>query len=356
MLQSILSNLAIILLLHLTMTFLLSTKDKLSSLLFYLLRIIVISASVIAMFYLPIRFNNYWVDMRMIPLVFFAYIQGGKVAIPALIISSVWRFFMGGDGMIPGILFGMIGPTLLALLLHLRYQPVGYYFEKIGLIIVCWLISDLPIIFLMPSGLEIFKSIALIRSTSLVATAIILYTFIILERQRRTLNIKLIKLADEDPLTKLLNKRKILETIYEQMYLLSPDHYIAMMDIDFFKKINDTYGHVIGDEVLIKVSEIFKQYETDTIKIGRYGGEEFIVYMGNTTYHHAKSIIEEIQEKVKTTAFPSNSDSPIHITLSIGLATLTMDAPLIHSINQADKNLYRAKKSGRDCIVAPLAE
>lgn len=351
MFQSILSNIAIILLLHLIMTVIMNYRNKISPFLLKFFIIFINSAAVISMFYLPIRFDGYWVDMRFIPLVFLAYLQGFRLAIPALLISSLWRIFMGGDGMIPGIIFGMIGPTLFALSLHHRSNLQGHFFEKIGMIIGCWFICDFPIIFIMPNGFEIFKSIALIRSTSFILTAITLYSFIILERQRTSSNEKLQRLAGEDPLTKLLNKRKLFEMIGEKVQHFSPEHYIAMIDIDHFKQLNDHYGHVIGDQVLVKTGEILKQYEKENIAIGRYGGEEFIVYIGDTTFDEATKLIETIRQDIRTASFVINNEISIQITVSIGLAPLTENDPLLHVINLADKNLYQAKRNGRDCLI-----
>lgn len=353
MLQSILSNIAIILLMHLTMSLVANFRKKFSPILVYISNIFIISASVICMFYLPIRFDGYWVDMRFIPLVFLAYIQGWKVAIPSLLITTIWRIFMGGVGMVPGIFFGMICPTLLALAFHHRSMHKGHYLKKIGLVFACWLICDLPIIFIMPNGLEIFKSVAFIRSFSFIVTAIILYIFITQDRQRRSLHDELEKLAGEDPLTQLSNKREFFKVVNKKVTQLNPKHFIAMMDIDNFKRLNDTYGHVIGDEILIEIGKILKKYENNHIKVGRYGGEEFIVYLGNTIGDHATKIIEEIRREIRSTSFLLNTKMTIHVTVSIGLAELEKNTPLLHIVNLADENLYIAKNNGRDCIVTP---
>lgn len=350
MLQSILSNVAIILLLHLTMTVVMRFKKKLSPSLINVLIILLISASVISMFYLPIRFNGYWVDMRFIPLIFVAYIQGWKPAIPSLLITSLWRFLMGGDGMIPGILFGLVGPTLFSLTFHPHSFLKGRYLEKIGIVIVSWLICDLPIIFLMPNGWEFFKGIALVRSTSFVITSIILYIFIAQNRKIHFLYMELEKLAGEDPLTKLFNKRKFLEIVDTKLAETNSKHHIAMLDIDYFKKFNDTYGHLFGDKVLINIANILKKYENDSIKVGRYGGEEFIIYIGNTSNEKATKIVEKIHQEIQETSF-TMEQSPIHITVSIGLAELAEASSLVQTISQADKNLYKAKDSGRNCLV-----
>ncbi|MDM5335212.1 diguanylate cyclase [Ureibacillus composti] len=351
MLQSILSNLAIILLFHLSMSMVMNHKKKIPNSLIQLTMIIVGSVAVISMFYLPIRFNHYWVDMRMIPLVFIAYIHGWKKALPTLLVASVWRFFMGGAGMVPGILFGMIGPTLIALAFHHRSIFNKNFIEGIGIIIVCWLFSDLPIIYIIPNGWEIFKSTALIRGSSFVITATILYMFITQDRQRRMLNEELEKLATEDPLTNLFNKRKFYEVVHRKITTLQPKHFLAMLDIDHFKQINDTHGHLVGDKILVLLSNILMRYRNERVTIGRYGGEEFIIYIGNSTNDEAKELIEEIIQEIRSTSFPISNSKTIHITVSIGLTEMNDHLSLLSNVNQADQNLYMAKRKGRDCLI-----
>ena len=104
MIQSILSNLAIILLMHLIMCIIVDNRKRLPSQLFSLFIVLLFSGAVISMYYLPIEFGGgYRVDLRLIPLIFSAYFRGWKVTLPVLIIVTVWRFFAGGIGSIPGI-------------------------------------------------------------------------------------------------------------------------------------------------------------------------------------------------------------------------------------------------------------
>lgn len=339
---------------HLVMSMLVNFREEISTRIIDLAITLIVSGAVITIFYLPINFDGYMLDMRFIPLVFLAYIWGWKLGIPALVIVSTWRLFMGGDGTVPGILFGMIGPTFLALAFHHRAKLQGKHLERILLILSCWLICDLPIIFLLPNGLEIFKGIAFVRSVTFVGTAIILYSCIVLERQRRTLNEKLQKLAGEDPLTKLLNKRRFYEIMKEKVKKEGTTHYLAMLDIDHFKKLNDTYGHVIGDDVLTKVGRILKKYEHDDLRIGRYGGEEFIFFIGNSSFEEASQILEQIRTEISDTCFILEQGKTIKITVSIGLANIERDSHILQSINQADKNLYLAKKNGRNRIVTSM--
>ncbi|MEL4026255.1 diguanylate cyclase [Lysinibacillus endophyticus] len=351
MLQSILSNLAIILLMHLIMSMIMQSRKKITTFTFHFLTILLVSVSVISMFYLPIRFDNYWVDMRFIPLVFYAYFYGWKIAIPSLLIASLWRFFMGGDGMGPGIIFGMIAPTILALAFHFRSKLEKNYFEKLSIIIGSWLICDVPIILLIPNGIEIFKDIAFIRAASFIITSIIWYIFIMQNRQLQILHSKLIKLAGEDPLTQLLNKREFFTVVNHKVKELKPNHYIAMIDIDYFKQINDLYGHLAGDKIITEIASILKKYGNEFVQIGRYGGEEFIIYIGNATNTSATELIHKIHQDIQSHEFVIDDNNRLNITASIGLAILENNSTLLHTVNKADINLYIAKKNGRNRLV-----
>lgn len=339
---------------HLTMTFILDNQKKIPHPLRIAITIVLSSGCAISLFYLPIHLHEgYFVDMRFIPLVFLAYLQGW-IAIPALLIASAWRFFMGGNGMVPGIIFGMVLPTIIALAFHPRSQLKKHYIEKILIILLCWFVCDFPIIFLVPNGFEIFKETALTRVTSFVATSAILYMFIMQDRQRKFLNSQLEKMADEDPLTKLVNKRKFYEVVEEKTAALKPCHYIAMLDIDFFKKVNDTYGHLFGDKILVEVANILKKYESHHLVAGRFGGEEFIIYLGETDLDSAKSILEKIREEIKHTSFVYSNDTKVNLTVSIGQAELKDEIDILEAVYYADQNLYKAKSSGRDCLVSPV--
>lgn len=341
---------------HLLLSVTMGFRHTLKPIVHRIIVIMIVSAAVISLFYLPIRFGDFRLDMRMIPLIFLAYMHGWKFAVPTLILVSLWRFILGGPGMLPGIFFGMLGPTLVALAVRQKINFKWRHLIKIAIVLICWLISDFPIIWLMPNGIEIFQNIAFVRASSLVATSIILYTFIRHEQQRADLNNELKKLANEDSLTRLLNRRKFFEVLEQKINNKKEqnNHYIAMIDIDFFKQLNDTYGHVIGDEILKELGKTLKSFEEDQVKVGRYGGEEFIMYIGGKSASDVLQLVKMIHHHVQNTPFHSGHLT-IQITLSIGLAKFDPNESLLYAINRADKNLYEAKDKGRNCIVTSFA-
>ncbi|MEC1718721.1 GGDEF domain-containing protein [Schinkia azotoformans] len=351
MFQSILSNLAIILLGHLLMSTLMNYRERFPEKLLYMCIVILFSGVIITMFYLPIQFGGYRLDLRLIPLLLLAVFRGWRITLPVLFVVSTWRYLMGGDGAVPGTIFGMILPTLFTLAYYKFKTKKSNVIEMVLIITVCWLISDFPILIIVPDGMRIFKDIFLLRYASFLGATFIYYSFILLEYKREALKKQLTFLAMHDPLTKLLNRNEFIKVVEEKITESHLNHYIAMIDIDHFKKLNDNYGHIAGDTILIKVSSIFKKYESDHVIASRYGGEEFIIYLGINSPEQGVMIINKIQNEIRETSFKIDNDLSIPISVSIGLAKKEEGLLLKDLIKKADKNLYVAKEKGRDRLM-----
>ncbi|RJQ41388.1 MAG: diguanylate cyclase [Nitrospiraceae bacterium] len=163
------------------------------------------------------------------------------------------------------------------------------------------------------------------------------------------------KLATTDGLTGLLNHRIFQEKLSEELKKLSrysETTSLLLADIDFFKKINDKYGHPAGDMVLKEVSKLIKEAIRDIDIPARYGGEEFAVILPRTDSKGAMNIAERLRKAVSSKSFDIGHIShtgPIQATLSIGIATSPLDAKTKEElIEKADQALYHAKHNGRN--------
>ena len=157
----------------------------------------------------------------------------------------------------------------------------------------------------------------------------------------------------KDSLTDLYNRRycnQNLKNISEQYIKTGEPYTLAIADIDFFKKVNDTYGHTAGDEVLVSVAQIMKKSMAGKGFAARWGGEEFLlVYTGcdmETTLTYLEMLVEAIREMCV-----EYGDKVIKITISIGVATGNGDS-VDKVLCTADDRLYHAKKEGRDRVVS----
>lgn len=154
--------------------------------------------------------------------------------------------------------------------------------------------------------------------------------------------------ATTDQLTGIANRRKlldVLEAIVAQSHRNQTPLCFVMADIDHFKKINDTYGHAVGDEVLALFAQVMRQNIRSTDAVGRYGGEEFAMVLPGATSGDAADIIRRLQEHVRATNFGAVPK----VTASFGIAAVTGRDTSAALIERADRMLYEAKRAGRDC-------
>ena len=123
---------------------------------------------------------------------------------------------------------------------------------------------------------------------------------------------------------------------------------ISMLDFDYFKKVNDTYGHSVGDDVLRFTALQLRDHIRSPDMIGRYGGEEFLVLLPSSTVKAASEQVERLCEQVRSTPIISGK-LVVHMTISIGIAQYRIHQENWEQLlNRADQALYLAKKNGRD--------
>tara|TARA_Y100000310_G_C20704311_1_gene833479 strand:- start:7385 stop:8194 length:810 start_codon:yes stop_codon:yes gene_type:complete len=165
---------------------------------------------------------------------------------------------------------------------------------------------------------------------------------------------KLDELAKTCELTGLPNRRHILECLEKEFYRAkrySSMFAVIIADIDHFKKVNDTYGHSVGDETIIHFSKLVKDNLRETDMVGRIGGEEFVIVLPNTDQVNATILANRIRESVANCPLPLESNQPLRVTSSFGVSQfLTSDEDKSEVVKRADEALYIAKNSGRNKV------
>lgn len=188
--------------------------------------------------------------------------------------------------------------------------------------------------------------------TVILATA---FVFVLLLFRQVKIRNKLLQLTKIDALTQVYNRN----TLFEQGYKLIADFVdkpaeftVLLLDLDHFKKINDNYGHHIGDQVLVKCAQLVSETMRSRDVFARIGGEEFAALLPFADYNKAKAIAERINEKIAQASFDYLPKEQ-KITVSIGIASMMRSGvsfdELLHC---ADLAMYQAKEQGRNCVVS----
>ncbi|MHC5035092.1 MAG: GGDEF domain-containing response regulator [Planctomycetota bacterium] len=166
---------------------------------------------------------------------------------------------------------------------------------------------------------------------------------------------RLTQMATHDGLTGMMNHQAILETLEREFARHMRQHSsiaTAMVDLDHFKQVNDTWGHVVGDTVLAEVASRLGKAVRPYDSVGRYGGEEFLLILPGCDGDSAHKIAERIRLAVGDRSI-ATSAGPVKVSISIGVAA-SADLPAVSAISlvrEADTALYRAKERGRNCVV-----
>lgn len=158
------------------------------------------------------------------------------------------------------------------------------------------------------------------------------------------------KLASTDPLTGLYNRRSM-QIFLNHALESHSDFCILMCDIDNFKKINDTYGHDFGDEVLKCVATIIQEHVKDDDYVCRWGGEEILILSNNSTLNQACQKAETIRRNIANNIF-YHGEKIIHCSLTIGVASHQAGSSVEDTITNADANLYFGKRNGKNRVIS----
>jgi diguanylate cyclase (GGDEF)-like protein len=194
---------------------------------------------------------------------------------------------------------------------------------------------------------EYVISITVFVTISLIIPAMIGYRLI---DNHEKLTEKIKRLAEEDYLTKLYNRRKIHEVVENE--ILRSRRYnstfaVILLDIDNFKKTNDTFGHNVGDKLLVEIANIIRQTIRESDMAGRWGGEEFLVFCPQTGGDGAFALAEKLRANIEKHEFEEIG----YKTASFGAAQIEHGDTVQGLISRADEALYEAKNSGKNMVL-----
>lgn len=252
-----------------------------------------------------------------------------------LMVLLVLTFFSDYKGYANKVIFAVILCAFRIVLFYLYHKKVPI-----------WQLGDLE-----ENVLQVMNTITIFWCISAVA-----YTF---SKDSQELEGKLIEYnsqlqyqANTDTLTGLFNRRKAMAYMNSMIKGVSREKglCVCICDIDFFKRVNDNYGHDFGDLVLKRIAEILKEEMQGRNLAARWGGEEFLLLFPESNGDEAYIIVEQIRQRIKDTKI-QNEDKVINVSMTFGLAEYDFVNGLDATLKEADEKLYIGKENGRDVVI-----
>lgn len=197
------------------------------------------------------------------------------------------------------------------------------------------------------------KIVGLVTQTDLVGAYVQWFD---VQKELETDNLELYQLSNEDPLMEIGNRRAMnddLDFIQATAKRHNKSYAVALIDVDFFKKYNDLYGHQMGDKALTEIADAIKKNKRDSDRLYRYGGEEILLLMPETDSAAAMVAAERVRAGVESLKRTHRESSFGYLTVSIGVAS-SIGETWSSLVKSADSALYRAKKSGRNQLAVAL--
>lgn len=234
------------------------------------------------------------------------------------------------------------------------YKIVGFVLlVVIRMVLFYYTQTHEPIIALATGMSVVYQTLNSLFLFVIVALNCIVFSTNIQETERQLLldNQELHREAETDPLTELPNRRSLIDemTLYMRE---NPDGQfcVAIADIDFFKRVNDTYGHACGDETLKRLAKCFRDEAQGHYRCGRWGGEEFCLFFPGMNLDQAGDVMRTVAIKVGYLRI-EYGENTIQITITAGVEEYDFKSDLDVIIEQADRKLYLGKSSGRNCVI-----
>ena len=264
----------------------------------------------------------------------------------ALVLSSILSVLVGGPG-------AVAFPVPALLWCAATYSVFTIALLTLGFSIWTLIAISTHVINLSIAGSLIEAEMSIRLGVTLVTLAPIALAVVM--QARNELLRRLRHIASHDPLTGLLNRHAFRErcnNLLTQLLIDAKPASLLMIDIDHFKKVNDTYGHAAGDQALTDFSRIARDCLRDSDVFGRLGGEEFAVLLPDCRRSEVQIVAERIRQTIAATPIDLGNNLQLSITVSIG-AAITLEAPpeIDPLLLVADSALYRAKSAGRNLIV-----
>ncbi|MDO4263951.1 MAG: diguanylate cyclase [Deinococcus sp.] len=288
------------------------------------------------------------IDMRPVPLVFLALIYGGPAALAASVPMLIYRFSLGGPGVLPAVLsVSLILLVTMALRPYLHSERLSWP-RRALLVLLAFSPNGLPLL-LLPNGAQLLQQLY-VPLLVLNAAGFLIAVMILRDRTKLLeLNALFQRQARQDALSGLFNRRQ-----FElDLPSLHPGDLVLMVDIDHFKRVNDTYGHAVGDQVITAMGQVLRSSLRGSDAAYRYGGEEFVLIILDPQPGTPEMIAERIRSHIERTPLkvPAEDGQPaltVHLTASLGGARHAPGTAPQHTLALADQALYQAKQEGRN--------
>ncbi|MGM0803991.1 MAG: diguanylate cyclase [Bacillota bacterium] len=290
------------------------------------------------------------IDLRHIPIILLAYFGGAVPALVGMVLVIAGRFLIGINISSYTSSLLMLAVTLFSIVI--ARTNLSHQIKKWSMLTFANLLTTLLFFYLIEDQQLLLYLIPGYWFVSFLSGYVAFQVLQILFKSQMMFD-KYKAESTIDPLTGLNNVRKFDEVFNSCMADLEKKKKLSLLyiDIDFFKKINDTYGHSEGDVVLKDLGLILRSCARPTDIVSRNGGEEFTVLLVDSTMDQSKKIAERIRSTVEQHAFLLNSGTEVNITVSVGLSNFpetTTNGSMM--IKDADKALYEAKRTGRNRV------
>lgn len=283
-------------------------------------------------------------DFRSVLFAYSLVYLGKEITFPTIILVAVARFFFGD------LTVSVVGLGIVIVYILFNMRVFHHIQARFNSLIQMWILGVTAILLSMPVAfVKIENAWPILRSYALLIFFASLFIWLI-SNFTDDLN-NLYEISVRDGLTTLYNSRKLEEDL-RKISENNSSYSILILDIDNFKKLNDTYGHTIGDRALEEIGVIFQQHKNELFDYYRYGGEEFVAIVFDWTGEKTLKLAEDIHALLVDIPLVSHEGNAIPVTASIGIAHRKPHEDMRVTLRRADEALYRAKREGKNRTVA----